>query len=466
PSHITIRSNGEVGIELAAASPAGATAPIREPRYYPSEVFDERRGEAAKVHLASDIYALGFIFYEVLLGAKLFNQQFASVIADRSDFQWLRWHGDLTKRAHPLAGLRADCPVALSRIVDRMIEKRAELRPANLAEVASALQKAESGMEPTERLEPPIVPPPAPVLPFSWKRPAPLAIGGAMLLVVLAGIFGSGNKSAVTGTASDQTAAAPAATAPGPTEAAKPLALAESVETPSGTMMLVPAGEFVMGRNADSGADSVRANETPAHKVNLPPFYIDKHEVTNAQYKKFCDAAKQRYPANPPWDWRYFNKPDHPVMNVSWESARAYAEWAGKRLPTEAEWEKAARGADGRSYPWGNWFTEDTSNLKKTKRSYTAQIGWFPFDASPFQVMDMSGNVPEWVADNYSLYPGNTGALTPEEAAKKVVRGGGFQATPEQATTTFRTPADPKLATAAFWTIGFRCAANPEAVVK
>ncbi len=105
----------------------------------------------------------------------------------------------------------------------------------------------------------------------------------------------------------------------------------------TGPMLLVKAGEFIMGD------DNHEQNEKPAHKVTLPDYYIDKFEVTNAQYKRFCDETKRPYPTNPHWDPQYFNNnPDAPVVGVNWNDAAAYARWAGKRLPTEEEWEKAA----------------------------------------------------------------------------------------------------------------------------
>ena len=116
-------------------------------------------------------------------------------------------------------------------------------------------------------------------------------------------------------------------------------------------MLLVPEGEFLMGQDQGANDD----DERPRHRVWLDAFYIDRTEVTNAQFKAFCDATSRIYPNNPYWDSDYFlGKPDHPVVLITYEQARAYCDWAAKRLPTEAEWEKAARGPDGRIYPWGN----------------------------------------------------------------------------------------------------------------
>src|SRR5262245_17421576 len=120
----------------------------------------------------------------------------------------------------------------------------------------------------------------------------------------------------------------------------------------NGAMALINAGEFIMGD------DNHNADEKPAHKVTLPDFYIDKFEVTNAQYKRFCDATRHPIPTNPWWDADYFKKPNMPVVGVNFADASAYATWAGKRLPTEEEWEKAALwgpAADRkRVWPWGD----------------------------------------------------------------------------------------------------------------
>jgi sulfatase modifying factor 1 len=197
-------------------------------------------------------------------------------------------------------------------------------------------------------------------------------------------------------------------------------------------MILVPEGEFLMGRQATDAA----TDEVPEHRVWIDAFYLDRTEVTNAQFKAFCDATQRLYPNNPMWESDYFiAKPEYPVVNITYDQARGYCEWAGKRLPTEAEWEKAARGTDGRLYPWGNEWKEDVANLNGEKGAdtyiHTAPVGSFPDGASPFGILDMIGNVWEWCADwsdpdYYAKSPkrnpqGPTGPLP-----WRSVRGGGF----------------------------------------
>ena len=163
-------------------------------------------------------------------------------------------------------------------------------------------------------------------------------------------------------------------------------------------MVTVPAGDFTMGSNDD--------DSKPAHQVYLNAFSIDKYEVTNAQYKQCVDAGKCSPPAKSESRTRnwYYGVPkynNYPVIYVSWDDAKRYCAWAGKRLPTEAEWEKAARGTDGRIYPWGNSFDARKLNSSEGGKGDTTAVGSYPDGASPYGALDMAGNVSEWVADRY-----------------------------------------------------------------
>ncbi len=216
-------------------------------------------------------------------------------------------------------------------------------------------------------------------------------------------------------------------------------------------MVLIPAGEFIMGTDSE-GAN---ADQKPAHQVYLDAFYIDKYEVTNAQYEEFILAGgykkrefwtgegrdfiqKFQFDAG---EWHKIEtpmqygensvstEPDHPVIGVSWYEANAYATWAGKRLPTEAEWEKAARGTDGQIYPWGNEM--DFSKLRYFPHVTKLQaVGSFPGGTSPHGVMDMAGSVWEWCADWYSesYYPQGSrkNPKGPDSGKFRVLRGGGW----------------------------------------
>ena len=195
-------------------------------------------------------------------------------------------------------------------------------------------------------------------------------------------------------------------------------------------MILIPAGEFIMGSPEGEGDDDERSQ----HTVFLDAFYIDKYEVTNAQYKQFINATGHEAPDY--WNDERFNQPNQPVVDVSWHDAVAYAKWAGKRLPTEAEWEKSARGTDGRKYPWGNKLGILTCNsdIDIDGYQYTAPVGSFPDGASPYGVMDMAGNVWEWCADWYdSAYYSRSPQQNPkgpDSGSTRVLRGGSWNIYP------------------------------------
>lgn len=239
-----------------------------------------------------------------------------------------------------------------------------------------------------------------------------------------------------------------------------------SAETPAG-MVLIPAGEFRMG-TAD-GSDGL-ADEHPERLVLVHAFFLDRYEVTNQDYAVFVRSTSHRPPANNNpastiWDGAVPPQAiaNHPVVNVSWEDAVAYCRWSGKRLPSEAEWEKAARGTDGRRYPWGNdwdrtkansasywagrtvefqsgadweafWIKGDGTRLAKEHgingEILTMPVGSFPHGVSPYGIHDLSGNVGEWVQDWYDPNYYRTAPLTdptgPERGAIKSMRGGSW----------------------------------------
>lgn len=244
--------------------------------------------------------------------------------------------------------------------------------------------------------------------------------------------------------------------------------LISSAEAPSaraseidynGPMLLVGAGEFIMGD------DNHNADEKPTHKVTLPDFYIDKFEVTNEQYKKFCDTTKRPYPTNPWWDDQYFSAhPRSAVLGVSWDEAAAYAKWAGKRLPKEEEWEKAASWDPStqkkRQWPWGDSPDQSRANAGGTPR--TTDVGQFPSGASFYGVQDLAGNVAEWVDAFYQPYPGNQTSNPDLGTKNRIVRGGTYKGSLEDARAMRRLYHPPQLNQAEkknrAFLIGFRCA--------
>lgn len=190
-------------------------------------------------------------------------------------------------------------------------------------------------------------------------------------------------------------------------------------------MVLIPAGEFQMG--SVDGFD----DEKPVHTVYVDAFYMDVYEVTNALYKKFVDATGHSAPECR--DNSTYNAPEQPVVGVSWHDAIAYAEWSGKRLPTEAEWEKAARGGlKAKKYPWGDKLTHGDANYSgtggKDRWDGTSPVG--SFSANGYGLYDMAGNVYEWCADwydsgYYSASP-ERNPTGPSSGTGRVLRGGSW----------------------------------------
>lgn len=198
-------------------------------------------------------------------------------------------------------------------------------------------------------------------------------------------------------------------------------------------MVYVPGGEFMMGRDEKDGGDEY---ERPAHKVPVKPFFMDQYDVTNEDYAKFVKATGHRVPSN--WlNGDYAAGASHrPVTGVTWDDATAYAKWAGKRLPTEEEWEFAARGTDGRLYPWGNDWSAGLANADGASNG-TVDVGTYK-GASPFGAYDMVGNAWQWTASKLTTYPG--GSIPGQIAGTnlRVIRGGTYASTASQATATYR----------------------------
>jgi formylglycine-generating enzyme required for sulfatase activity len=223
--------------------------------------------------------------------------------------------------------------------------------------------------------------------------------------------------------------------------------------------VFVPAGEFIMGSD-EKGSQQNR----PAHKVVLDAFWVDKVEVTNAMYALCVEAGKCTLPVierNP-----YYGHPrykNYPVVYVTWYDANSYCHWAGRRLPTEAEWEKAARGTDGRVYPWGNAMADRSLANFNLNIGALLDVHRYPLGASPYSVLNMAGNVREWVADWFDKFYYNASPREnpqgPPSGENKSLRGGSYLDDENEICTFHRfdhAPASPGI------NRGFRCASNAD----
>jgi len=202
-------------------------------------------------------------------------------------------------------------------------------------------------------------------------------------------------------------------------------------------MVLVPAGEFFMGTNKIDdekmhlkigAVKPLFVDQHPSRKIFLDSYYIDKYEVTNEEYKRFLDSSGyDELPGH--WENETYAKGTgrYPVTHVTWREALTYGLWAQKTLPSEAQWEKAARGADGLLYPWGNDYEKGISNMDIDGARALAEVGKYPDDVSPYKVYDLGGNVMEWTLDWYQAYPGSTYKNPRYGKILKVLRGNAFQ---------------------------------------
>ncbi|MBV9508145.1 MAG: SUMF1/EgtB/PvdO family nonheme iron enzyme, partial [Acidobacteriia bacterium] len=382
-----IRLKGEaVELDTCAPPPAQATLQIRNAKYTAPELFVSQVAPDEAGHICSDIYVLGFLFYEFLVGRSEMERQFSQFSNIGKHLQWMRWHADPAMKLKPLESVAPACPKPLASLIERMLQKEPAKRirtfeevEANLSTVGVRLDRTEA-IPITSRLLPP------PKRNFDRGRKA---LGVAVITGVLltAAFWAAHNNwpavrrgfSFASGFWQTHIAGAPKL----------PLASRVStrpvlLETPTGDMVLVPEGDFVMGN------DSV-PDEAPAHTVHLAAFYIDRLEVSNRYYRSFCLKTHRTLPAAPPGNAEYFSNDNLPVVGATQQDAQEFCGSAGKHLPSEAEWEKAARGNEPSTPVWGNWKMPGLANLKGAAGGRPMAVGSFPSDVSPFGVLDMAG---------------------------------------------------------------------------
>ncbi len=427
------------------------------PRYMSPE---QCMGE--EIDARSDIYSLGIILYEMLCGVVPFNSPTTSAVIIQQ----------VTQPPPPLRAINAMISPAVEFVVYHALEKRREARPQTAMAFAQELSAAAKGVAaawpaapsaypptyppspqyatysspdamPTERTATPagMTPPSGVIFPSGASQPAtptrrPLLI--ILAVVVLLGLAGGAiaflKRGRGEGSNTQATANQAQPDTPQPKEAPeapKPTAPTVPPPAPQG-MVYVVGGEFLMGNDAGS------QDERPTHKVTVNPFFIDHYEVTCGEYEKFVEATGYAAPQG----WTNGHHPRDaerkPVTGITWDDANAYAQWAGKRLPTEEEWEFAARGTDGRRFPWGNEWGPGVANADATARGHhhASNVGAHSKGPSPFGALDMAGNVWEWTASDLAAYPG--GQMSAQPGGYKVIRGGSWTCTKDQANTTFR----------------------------
>jgi iron(II)-dependent oxidoreductase len=244
-------------------------------------------------------------------------------------------------------------------------------------------------------------------------------------------------------------------------------------------MMLVNRGPFTMGSDRDA------SDEAPAHRLYLGPFWIDRHKVTNREFAQFLDAQGLKSPEGEDYfDWddadarihrtqragehpRWQADPgfaEHPAVEVTWYGARGYCHWRGLRLPTEAEWEKAARGDDGRRYPWGDEPPTPARAVYGRAYNGTEPTGDRPAGASPLNVHDLVGNLREWTSSQYRSYPyrADDGREGSEPNATRVVRGAAHDDGADALRVTLRRHYEPRGVRRGHHFVGFRCATSED----
>ena len=347
---------------------------------------EQTRPPFAHLSPASDIYSLGAVLFEILTGRVYKN----------------------IRPGTPVTKFRQDVPDSLVETLNRMLASTPEMRPWDGDETAELLHQATSNNQ-KPKIEP----------------RTPMAAG----------------KTNEQRDAEEK--ARRAAEEKERKEAAKQAKLEKEKAEQARRAFLrklkvpetikIPAGEFLMGSDKKNDPDTFD-NETPQHRVYVDSFEIGKYPVTNDQYAVFVsDTGKE-----PPNHWKNGiipkGKLNHPVVYISWYDAIAYCQWLSEktgepwRLPTEAEWEKAARGVDGRIYPWGNVRPDRTRCNFNRNVGDTTPVGEFPAGASPYGVLDMAGNVWEWTSSLYKPYPYNfkDGREDAKANGRRVLRGGSW----------------------------------------
>jgi serine/threonine-protein kinase len=383
---------------------------------------------AQPISFRTDIWAFGVVLFEMLTGGQKpfpvtdLNALWAAIVQAEPNYELLD---------------KAEVPAAIQKIVKRCLEKKPERRYPDFEQVSSDLQQALKSLSPaaaeSATVSPQAASPPA----RKWLWPVVIAAVICVIAIAFFAWTSARPKTTPAPTPQASVAVAPAASLPA------------ELNIKGGDMKLVPAGPALLGKDK--------------HKVDVPAFYMDETEVSNRAYAQFLKETSYRKP-----DHFRADEPDLPVVNVSFYDAEEFAKWAGKRLPTALEWEKAARGSDGQAFPWGNEADAGKANLgdnHKLTKHEIMPVSSFAEGASPFGMLNLCGNVWEWVDE---LNPPSAAILKRMQKDNPALRAddvfyaikGGW----------YMMPLSPELiydagsyaAKAHDGIIGFRCAMNPK----
>jgi formylglycine-generating enzyme required for sulfatase activity/predicted Ser/Thr protein kinase len=476
------RLRDQEGTQLTRTGVVMGSPAFMAPEQFQDTDVDER----------ADIYAFGVVLYEMLAGSLPFKGDTpAAVFAKKMDARPAR-----------LRAVRTAVPGAVESVVMQALEKDPRARQQNIGEALEALRQAERQGDGAAQST--VVPSPAVNVEVDRARGTHNAgrwwmFVGAGVLAVLVVVFVAlwpprSDPDRLRAIVEEKLKTAAA------NQRSDVMIDVEPLRDDGVEMVLVPVGEFWMGSsaaeverakgdckkrgNSEPQCKDLLERELPRHRVSLDAFHIDRHEVTNALFERFVRAtkyqttaeregsgfARQEKDGNSQWvqvdgaQWRRPSGPgssaelNHPVVQVSWDDASAYCRWVGKRLPTEAEWEKAARGADGRRYPWGEDWGNSKANGDMTVKG-TRPVGSYAGGVSPYGLYDMAGNVAEWVADWFgaTYYQRGSGRnpAGPESGEFRVMRGGSWYGNPILLRSAYRIDGPPDWRS---FNLGFRCA--------
>jgi len=421
----------------------------------------------------SDQYSLGVILYELATGRPPYDADTPMAVVIKH----------INESLPPPRSINPAISEGVEKVITRALAKNPEDRFLTITDMVYALEKAITDEQATNTAPTQKMTPLAPRL--RWPALAVLGFAGFAALMGAWMMFNSSLWASLpptptttfTAPAPTATEAPPSATPPATatpeaiaTETPPPVITVEPTlnlnptqisEADGMVLLFVPAGPFIMGSSTED--QNALAFERPQREVTLDEFWIDQTEITNGQYALCVAAGRCRAPISARSATRldYANNPDYqnyPVIYVGWNDARNYCEWAGRRLLSEAEWEKAARGTDARIFPWGNNQPNQTRANFNNLRADTTPVGSYPDNASPAGALDMAGNVAEWVNDWYLGAYYTTAPLLnplgPDTGASRVVRGGAWNSDLRNIRTAHRYNYGP---TGRENFIGFRC---------